>query len=91
MTGPPPPKRRKLTNVPAGAVDWDVPYPFPEGEGPESHHATWERERARQLIIQLLDLLKGAAQGCCARCSSKEVCAKDEDGDEKAKIGGRGY
>lgn len=67
MTGPPPPKRRKLANVPAGAVDWDVPYPFQKGEGPESYHATWERERARQLIIQLLDLLKGAVQGAAAR------------------------
>lgn len=57
-TGPSPLKRRKLTSVPAGAVDWDVPYPFPEGEGPEAYHATWERERARHLITQLLESIK---------------------------------
>lgn len=61
MTGPPPLKRRKLTSVPAGAVEWDVPYPFPEGEGPEAYHATWERERARHLITQLVESIKAAS------------------------------
>lgn len=59
-TAPPPLKRRKLTSVPAGAVEWDVPYPFPEGEGPEAYHATWERERARHLITQLMESIKTA-------------------------------
>lgn len=59
-TAPPPLKRRKLTSVPAGAVEWDVPYPFPEGEGPKAYHATWERERARHLITQLVESIKGA-------------------------------
>lgn len=59
-TAPPPLKRRKLTSVPAGAVEWDVPYPFPEGEGPKAYHATWERERARYLITQLVESIKGA-------------------------------
>jgi hypothetical protein len=57
-TAPPPLKRRKLTSVPAGAVEWDVPYPFPEGEGPKAYHATWERERARHLITQLVESIK---------------------------------
>lgn len=73
MTGPPPLKRRKLTSVPAGAVDWDVPYPFPEGEGPEAYHATWERERARQLMIQLLELIKGAVQGAAVRKRTRKT------------------
>lgn len=60
-TAPPPLKRRKLTSVPAGAVEWDVPYPFPEGEGPEAYHATWERERARHLITQLVESIKAAS------------------------------
>ncbi|KAG1843561.1 hypothetical protein DFJ58DRAFT_626440, partial [Suillus subalutaceus] len=51
---------RKLTSVPAGAVEWDVPYPFPEGEGPKAYHATWERERARHLITQLVESIKAA-------------------------------
>ncbi|KAG1842031.1 hypothetical protein DFJ58DRAFT_67017 [Suillus subalutaceus] len=59
-TAPPPLKRRKLTSVPAGAVEWDVPYPFPEGEGPKAYHATWERERARHLITQLVESIKAA-------------------------------
>lgn len=62
MTAPPPLKRRKLTSVPAGAVEWDVPYPFPEGEGPEAYHATWERERARHLITQLVESIKAASE-----------------------------
>jgi hypothetical protein len=61
-TAPPPLKRRKLTNVPAGAVEWDVPYPFPEGEGPKAYHATWERERARHLITQLVESIKAASE-----------------------------
>lgn len=61
-TAPPPLKRRKLTSVPAGAVEWDVPYPFPEGEGPEAYHATWERERARHLITQLVESIKAASE-----------------------------
>ncbi|CDO73726.1 hypothetical protein BN946_scf185015.g54 [Trametes cinnabarina] len=31
-SGAPPLKRRKLNSVPAGAADWDVPYPFQEGQ-----------------------------------------------------------
>ncbi|OAX39547.1 hypothetical protein K503DRAFT_689366, partial [Rhizopogon vinicolor AM-OR11-026] len=73
MTGPPPLKRRKLTSVPAGAVDWDVPYPFPEGEGPESYHATWEQDRARQLIVQLLELIKDAVHGAAARKHARKT------------------
>lgn len=61
-TAPPPLKRRKLTSVPAGAVEWDVPYPFPEGEGPEAYHATWERERVRHLISQLVESIKAASE-----------------------------
>jgi hypothetical protein len=71
--GPPPLKRRKLTTVPAGAVDWDVPYPFPEGEGPEAYHATWEREHARRLIVQLLELLKSAAQDAAAKKQTRKT------------------
>lgn len=38
-----------------------MPYPFPEGEGPEAYHATWERERARHLITQLVESIKAAS------------------------------
>ncbi|KII90028.1 hypothetical protein PLICRDRAFT_40215 [Plicaturopsis crispa FD-325 SS-3] len=60
-------KRRKLANVPAGAADWDVPYPFPNGEGPDAYRATWERERGKQLIAQLVGLIKSAAEKAAAR------------------------
>jgi hypothetical protein len=56
------PKKRKLNRVPAGATDWDVPYPFEQGEGPEEYHQTWERERGKQLISQLIQLIKSAAR-----------------------------
>ncbi|TBU48872.1 hypothetical protein BD309DRAFT_853057, partial [Dichomitus squalens] len=58
----PPPKRRKLNSVPAGAGDWDVPYPFQEGQGPENYRSTWERERGKQLLADLVQLVRGAAQ-----------------------------
>ena len=58
----PPVKKRKLNRVPAGATDWDVPYPFPAGEGPNEYHKTWERERGKNLIAQLVKLIKIAAR-----------------------------
>ena len=63
-TGPkaPPLKRRKLNHVPAGAADWDVPYPFQEGEGPQEYHKMWEKERGKQLISQLMKLIRIAAR-----------------------------
>ncbi|KAF8808710.1 hypothetical protein BYT27DRAFT_7052448, partial [Phlegmacium glaucopus] len=53
---------RKLNRVPAGATDWDVPYPFQEGEGPDEYYKTWERERGKHLVAQLVKLIKGAAR-----------------------------
>jgi len=54
-------KRRKLNCVPAGAADWDVPYPFKEGEGPDEYYKTWQRERGKHLAAQLVKLIKGAS------------------------------
>ncbi|OCH94354.1 hypothetical protein OBBRIDRAFT_140389 [Obba rivulosa] len=59
---PPPLKRRRLNSVPAGAADWDVPYPFEKGQGPSNYTETWARERGRNLIVDLVRLLQGAAQ-----------------------------
>ncbi|KIJ62797.1 hypothetical protein HYDPIDRAFT_70859, partial [Hydnomerulius pinastri MD-312] len=53
---------RKLRHVPAGAADWDIPFPFAAGEGPEAYHNTWARERGKQLVTQLLGLVKGAVE-----------------------------
>ncbi|RDX57315.1 hypothetical protein OH76DRAFT_1326222, partial [Lentinus brumalis] len=61
-TSAPPLKRRKLNSVPAGAADWDVPYPFQEGQGPENYRLSWERERGKQLLADLVQLVKSAAQ-----------------------------
>jgi hypothetical protein len=60
--GQPPAKKRKVSIVPAGADDWDVPYPFPEGEGPTSYQSTWKTERGKQLIDQLIELTKVASK-----------------------------
>ena len=56
------PKRRKLSNVPAGASDWDVPYPFPEGQGPPGYHQNWQRLRGEQLVEDLVGLVKSAVK-----------------------------
>lgn len=58
----PPQKRRKLKHVPAGAVDWDIPFPFATGEGPEGYRYTWARDRAVHLVTQLLELIQGATK-----------------------------
>ncbi|KAF8349096.1 hypothetical protein F5887DRAFT_1129216 [Amanita rubescens] len=63
----PPLKRRRLSRVPAGAADWDVPYPFQEGEGPQEYRRTWERERGKQLISQLINLIRIAARKAATR------------------------
>ncbi|EAU85385.2 hypothetical protein CC1G_07079 [Coprinopsis cinerea okayama7 len=57
-----PTKKRKLSHVPAGAADWDVPYPFHQGEGPEEYQRRWKSERGKQLIVQLVDLIKVATR-----------------------------
>ncbi|KIK96142.1 hypothetical protein PAXRUDRAFT_328121 [Paxillus rubicundulus Ve08.2h10] len=61
-THPPPLKRRKLRHVPAGAADWDIPFPFAAGEGPEAYRDTWARERAKRLVTQLLGLVKDSTK-----------------------------
>jgi hypothetical protein len=55
-------KRRKLNHVPAGAADWDVPFPFEEGYGPDSYKRNWKRERAKQLAAELMSLIKDAVK-----------------------------
>lgn len=62
-----PPKRRRLNSVPAGAADWDVPYPFQQGEGPSQYRVRWEKERLKQLLSQLAVLIKGARRSAAAR------------------------
>jgi len=60
-------KKRKLNRVPAGAADWDIPYPFECGEGPKAYRDNWEKERGKQLIAQLVGLIKGAAKKAAIR------------------------
>ena len=60
-------KRRRLNSVPAGAADWDVPYPFQQGEGPSQYRLHWEKERLKQLISQLAVVIKGAKRSAAAR------------------------
>ncbi|THH33184.1 hypothetical protein EUX98_g966 [Antrodiella citrinella] len=60
-------KRRKVNDVPAGAADWDVPYPFHTGEGPANYRANWERHRSKQLIEDLIGLVKSAARKAAAK------------------------
>ncbi|KIM39888.1 hypothetical protein M413DRAFT_187029 [Hebeloma cylindrosporum] len=77
-----PVKKRKLNRVPAGATDWDVPYPFPEGEGPDAYRKTWERERGKQLISQLIKLIKTAARKAATK---KYLQQRAREEEERAK------
>ncbi|KAF9533795.1 hypothetical protein CPB83DRAFT_736839, partial [Crepidotus variabilis] len=58
---------RKLAHVPAGASDWDVPFPFQPGEGPPAYTQSWEKERGKQLVEELVKLVRGAAQRAVAK------------------------
>lgn len=80
----PPAKKRKLNRVPAGAADWDVPYPFEEGEGPAAYRQNWMKERGRQLISQLIGLVKIAARKAAAKKHLAELEQKRQTSLERA-------
>ncbi|THV07421.1 hypothetical protein K435DRAFT_566132, partial [Dendrothele bispora CBS 962.96] len=63
----PPKKKRRMDTVPAGAEDWDIPFPFPQGEGPGQYRSNWERDRQRQLVSQLVCLIKAASRKAAFR------------------------
>jgi len=72
----PPPKRRKLSQVPAGAADWDVPFPFPPGEGPPNYKEEWTNERCERLISDFITLLREGANKAAARESIKRATSQ---------------
>lgn len=72
----PPLKRRKLSRVPAGAADWDVPFPFPPGEGPPNYKEGWTNERCERLISDFITLLREGANKAAARSSSKRASSQ---------------
>ena len=72
----PPPKRRRLSRVPAGAVDWDVPFPFPPGEGPPNYKEEWTNERCERLISDFITLLREGANKAAARASAKRATSQ---------------
>lgn len=46
--------------VPANAADWDVPYPFPDGEAPPGYLETWSLEKAKSLSKAMLSAVRRA-------------------------------
>ena len=69
-------KRRKLSRVPAGAADWDVPFPFPPGEGPPNYKEEWTNERCERLISDFITLLREGANKAVARASTKRASSQ---------------
>jgi hypothetical protein len=78
----PPFKKRKLNRVPAGAIDWDVPFPFADGEGPSAYHQTWERDRGKQLVTELIKLIKVAARKAAAKKYMSQQKRKSQMGEK---------
>ncbi|KAL5525805.1 hypothetical protein ACEPAG_7142 [Sanghuangporus baumii] len=68
----PPLKRRKLNQVPAGAKDWDVPYPFPANEGPPNYLESWKKKRGKKLMMRLVSLVREAVQKATAKSQMHE-------------------
>jgi hypothetical protein len=46
--------------VPANAADWDVPYPYPDGEAPPGYLETWSLEKAKSLSKSMLSAVRRA-------------------------------
>lgn len=70
-------KRRKL-NIPAGANDWDVPFPFPveAGQCQEEYQRSktnWEKNQGKKLMKQLAGLIKSAAN----KAATINYCAEN--------------
>ena len=86
-----PVKKRKLNRVPAGATDWDVPYPFPDGEGPDAYRKTWERERGKQLISQLIKLIKTAARKAATKKYLQQRAKEEVEGPAAEGSGGHNW
>ena len=72
----PSPKRRKLSRVPAGAADWDVPFPFQPGEGPPNYQDEWTNERCERLISDFVTLLREGTKKAAARTSAKRATSQ---------------
>ncbi|KAL5504119.1 hypothetical protein ACEPAH_8192 [Sanghuangporus vaninii] len=68
----PPLKRRKLNQVPAGAKDWDVPYPFPANEGPPNYLESWKKKRGKKLMMRLVSLVREAVQKATTKSQMHE-------------------
>ncbi|KZT20156.1 hypothetical protein NEOLEDRAFT_1141125 [Neolentinus lepideus HHB14362 ss-1] len=71
--GPPPAKRKKVMKVPAGASNWDVPFPLENGECSQEYLANWERARTKQLVVQLVNLIKTAANKAATKAYIQKV------------------
>ena len=69
-------KRRKLSQVPAGAADWDVPFPFPPGEGPPNYKEEWTNERCERLVSDFIALLREGANKAAARTPAKRATSQ---------------
>ncbi|THH00278.1 hypothetical protein EW145_g7108, partial [Phellinidium pouzarii] len=78
----PPLKRRKLNSVPAGAKDWDVPYPFPNNEGPTRYFQKWEKTRGKKLVLELVSLVRDAVQKAAAKSYFEEKGKEKEENPE---------
>ena len=75
-SGQQPSKRRRLSRVPAGAADWDVPFPFPPGEGPPNYQEEWTNERCERLISDFIALLREGTNKAAARVSTKRASSQ---------------
>ncbi|TFK47791.1 hypothetical protein OE88DRAFT_742938 [Heliocybe sulcata] len=71
--GPPPAKRKKIARVPAGASNWDVPFPLDSSENSQEYLANWERARTKQLVVQLVSLIKTAANKAATKAYMEKV------------------
>ena len=69
-------KKRKLTRVPAGATDWDIPFPFPPGEGPPNYKEQWANERCERLISDVITLLREGVDKAVVRASFRKATSQ---------------
>lgn len=54
-----------------------MPYPFARGEGPEEYDANWAKERCKQLVSQLVGLIKTATRKAALKSYLQQLKLKE--------------
>lgn len=69
----PPIKKRKTDSIPAGAANWTIPQPSPDGVASQLNLQNWEKDRMKTLMTELTGLIQNSIRTAVATTVSKPV------------------